>query len=165
MRRTKTISILFGLVFCVGCYRYVPAEMGAVPPGADVRAQLTGDGIEAMRGTFGPGVTEVEGGLASWDESGIGVMTETFIQRAGFPATNMTETIQLLPHHVSLVEIRELDGKRTAGFSIAVLGAMAGALWAGQTFGGGSDNNEGDGGGPDPDAAIIFKIPIRFGFR
>jgi len=164
MRNTAIFLLGASLLVSGGCYHYVPAVMDAVPPGADVRALLSGDGIEAMRGTFGPDVTSVKGPLVSWNEGGMGLLAELFVQREGFPGTTMTETIQLLPHHVARVELRELDGLRTAGFSAALVGAAAVALIAPGLIGG-STEDSGEGGGPDPEAAILFRIPIGFGFR
>jgi len=158
MRNITTLLIVVGLLLSGGCYRYVPTEMVAVPPGAEVRALLTGDGIEAMRAHFGPEVNSVKGPLVSWDEEGMGLLTELSVSRPGFPPTTLTETIRLLPHHLAGVELRELDGKRTLGFTAAVLGSMAGAILAGRAWGGSSEDP--NGGDPDPEAAIVFRIPF-----
>ena len=164
MRNLSTVLFGVGLLFLGACYRYVPAEMAAVPLGSDVRAHLTGDGVEAMRSSFGPDVHSVEGPLVEWDEEGVGVLTEMYLSRPGFPATTLTDTVRLLPHHLAGVEMKKLDRKRTAGFTAVVVGGMAAALWAGKAFGGSSDDN-GEGGGPDPEASVIFRIPISLPFN
>jgi len=163
MRNITRFLILACLLLSGGCYRYVPTEMAAVPHGAEVQALLTGDGIEAMRGHFGPDVNSVKGPLASWDEEGMGLLAEMTLSRPGFPPTTLTDTIWLLPHHLAGVELRELDGKRTLGFTAAVLGAMAGAILAGRAWSGSSEDP--NGGDPDPEAAIVFRIPFGIIFR
>ncbi len=164
MRNTVRMILGASLLLAGGCYRYVPVEMDAVPPGAEVQAHLTGDGIEAMQGELGPNVTFLKGPLVSWDEEGMGVSAGLFLQREGYPGTTMTETIQLLPHHVARVELRELDGLRTAGFTAALLGAAAVAIIAPNHIGGSSED-PGEGGGPNPEASIIFRFFFGLGFR
>jgi len=164
MRNIFAPLIVAGALLTGGCYRYVPTEMAAVPPGAEVRAHLTGDGIEAMRSYFGPEVYSVEGPLAWWDEGGVGLLTEISLSRPGFPPTTLTDTVRLLPHHLAGMELRELDGKRTAGLTAAIVGGMAVALFAGQAFGGSSDDS-GEGAGEDPEASIIFRIPLGLPFN
>jgi len=146
MRNISAPLIVAGALLAGGCYRYVPTEMAAVPPGAEVRAHLTGDGIEAMRSYYGPEVYSVEGPLAWWDEGGVGLLTEMYLSRPGFPPTTFTDTVRLLPHHLAGMELRELDGKRTAGFSAAT-------------------DDSGEGAGEDPEASIIFRIPLGLPFN
>jgi hypothetical protein len=74
----------------------------------------------------------------------------------------MTETIQLQPHHIARVELRELDGRRTAFFTAGVVGAAAVAVIAPSLIGGESEES-GEGDDTDPDAAIVlFRLPLSF---
>jgi hypothetical protein len=165
MRKTTILILGASSLISGGCYRYVPVEMGAAPRGAEVRAILTGDGVEAMRGKFGPDVTSVDGPLVDWDQGGVGILADYRVQRAGYPPTTLVDTVRILPNQLARMQVRELDKKRTLGFTAAVLGAMGGALWAGQTFGGGPEDTNNEGGDSGPDAAIVFRIPIGFVFR
>ena len=155
--------VLFALFLSSACYRYVPVERYQAPPGSEVRVTLTMDGEDEIRGTFGPGVASLDGPLARWDSEGLDLLTDLSISRQGYPATTMTQTVQLQPHHIARVELRELDGRRTALFTAGVVGAAAVAVIAPSLVGGESDES-GEGDPPDPDAAIVlFRIPIRFG--
>jgi hypothetical protein len=163
MREPLPFLILLSLLFSGGCYRYVPVERYQAPSGSEVRVVLTMDGEDEIRGTFGPGVTSLDGPLVRWDSEGLGLLTDLSISREGYPATTMTETVQLQPHHIARVELRELDGRRTAFFTAGVVGAAAVAIIAPSLVGGDSEDS-GEGDEPDPDAAIVlFRIPIRFG--
>ena len=167
---SRSFLLLITLVSAGACYRYVPSETGAIPAGTEVRARLTDEGRAEARQYFGPDVTSVTGPLVRWDGEGIGLLTEMTLSRAGFPATVMTDTIRFLPQHLSGVDVKELDGKRTLWFTAGVAGAMAGAVIATRYFGGSERDHEGEGGeGGDPEAAIlvrfaIFRIPFRIGF-
>jgi hypothetical protein len=154
-----TLVVLF---FSGACYRYVPVERFQARPSSEVRAILTMDGVEELRGTFGPNLTSVDGPLVRWDSEGLGLLTELSVIRAGFPATVMTDTIQLQPHHIARVELKELDGRRTALFTVGVVGVAAMAVIAPSLIGGETDES-GEGDSTDPDAAILFRIPIRIG--
>ena len=163
MSKVLTTLFIVCLAFTAGCYRYVPVERTAAPAGTMLRARLTDAGAEEMRRYFGPGVVEVKGPLVSWNGEGLSLLTESFLRREGFPATTVTETVRLLPQHVAGVDIRELDGARTAVFSVAVLAGAVATICAARTFGGELDDG-GEGGDLDPDAAVLFRIPIRIGF-
>ena len=162
MRKLPAVSFVAALFFAGGCYTYVPTARTVVTPGAEVRAILTVDGVEEMRGYFGPGVTSVSGPLVSWDQEGMGVLAKLSLQREGYPATVMTDTLHLLPPHLARVALRRSNGKRTAGFTVAVMGVAAAAILAPRVFGGGSEDS---GEGPGPEAAIILRIPFGIGFR
>lgn len=164
MRVLKAPFVATILVLTGACYRYVPTESTAVPPGARIRALLTEDGVEEMRGIYGPNVNYVEGPLVGWSGEGLGVLAELEMRRPGFPATTLTDTIQLLPNQYSSVEVRQLDGKRTAGFTVVILGGMTVAALGAKIFGGTSE--EEPPGPPEPEAAIVFlRIPLRIGGR
>lgn len=159
--RSYSLALLL-LFFSGACYRYVPLEQFQAAPGSEVRAILTVDGVEELRGTFGPDLTSVGGPLVRWDSEGLGLLTELSISRAGFPATTMTETVQLQPHHIARVELKELDRRRTALFTVGVVGVAAMAIIAPSLIGGETDEPD-EGDGTDQDAAILFRIPIRIG--
>ncbi|MBT8397138.1 MAG: hypothetical protein KJN92_09235, partial [Gemmatimonadetes bacterium] len=112
------------------CYRYVPIGQYQAPPGSEVRVVLTMDGEDEIRGTLGPGIFSLDGPLVRWDSEGLDLQTDLSISREGYPATTLTETIQLQPHHVARVELKELDGRRTAFFTAGVVGAAAAAIIA-----------------------------------
>lgn len=163
MRICRLIVILGTTAFANGCYRYVETTRTAVSPGSEVRAQLTEAGVEEMRGYFGPDVQSVKGPLARWDEDGVEVLVQTYVRRPGFPPTSIADTIRLSPFQFSGVEIREVDRARSIGLAALIAGGTVAAVFGTGVFGGGSDDGS-EGDDPDPDASIIFRIPIRISF-
>jgi hypothetical protein len=171
VRATLTLATVVALG---GCYRWVPTEQGAVPRGVEVRATLTDAGVEEMRRYFGPDVTDVTGPLVSWDRGEFAVLSVTTLRRPGFLPTTLADTLRLQPSHMVDVAVKELDGKRTAIFTVGVLGAAAGAVAAALIFGG-TPEDSGEGGGPPTDESLVpgstfgsiplMRIPFRFGFR
>lgn len=149
--------LLVALLATTACYRYVPAEPAELVPGAEVRARLTGAGIDAMRAFFGPYVTDIEGELVRWDQRGATLRYETFVRRPGFPATTIQDSVHLEPRHVAAMERKELDGRRSvlAG-AVVVSGAIAAAISSG-AFGGGGLPWEGP---PPGDEIIVIRIPF-----
>lgn len=150
--------LLLAFLAIAACYRYVPAEPARVVPGQDVRTRLTGEGMDAMRGFFGPGVIDIEGKLVRWDRQGVTLLFETFVTRPGFPATTIQDTIQLQPWHVDLVERKELDGRRSVLAGAAVVSGAITALISSKAFG--SGGNPGESPEPEPDELIIIRLPF-----
>jgi hypothetical protein len=159
MRIIRTTLVLTAIAVLGGCYRWVPTEQAAVPPGAEVKATLTDVGVEEMRRYLGPDVTSVEGPMVSWDPGGLSILSVTTLRRAGFPPTVLTDTLRLAPNYTADVAIRELDGKRTAIFTAGALGAAAGAVMAALIFGGNSES-PGEGDGPPPEESVVYRIPL-----
>lgn len=159
----RTALVIVALAVTGGCYRYAPADRLGLVPGVELRARLTDAGVEEMRGYFGPGVLSVKGPLVSWDADGLALLTQTSIQREGFRPTFLTDTIRLLPHYMLGVDRKELDGKRTAAFTASILAGTAAIVLVTRSFGGNSENS-GDSEPRDPDATVLFSVPLRIGF-
>ena len=157
----RTLAFVF-LALTAGCYRYVPVELGAVPPGAKVRATLSDAGIEEMRRYYGPDVTTVEGALVAWSGGELSLLRETSLRREGFPPTTSTDTVRLAPHYLTGVFGRELNGGRTAVFTLGILGVGVATVFAAQIFGGLPEEG-GEGSGDDPEATVLFRIQLPIG--
>lgn len=161
MRLVHPTLVLAALVLAGGCYRYVPAEPAQVPRGSQVRALLTDEGVAEMTRILGPDVLSLDGPLASWDGGGVALLRQTRIARQGFPATTFTDTLRLSPSHVAGLEVRELDGKRTAFFTAGVVMGAASTVLAALIFGG-TPEDPGEGGEIPPDDLFQIRIPIGF---
>lgn len=160
MKVVRIALVMTALALVSGCYRYVPIDPAAVPVGAKVQARLSTTGIDEMTRYFGPDVSVVRGPLVSWDVDGLSVLRQTVMRREGFLPTTVMDTLHLQPDHLLGVDTPELDGPRTAGLTAVILaGAAATTFLAAKVFGG-IPEEVGEGGGPDPEATVLFRIPI-----
>ena len=162
MRNVRLVLAAITLAVASGCYHYVPANPTDIVPGGDVRAQLTDAGRNEMRGYFGPDVTAIEGPLVRWDVGGVALLVETYVSRPGFPPTYVSDTIRVLPQHLATLEAKELNGWRTAGLGVAILGGAVAAVWVAQTVGEGPADFPPP---PPPDTMLRFRIPLRLPLR
>ena len=164
----KILPFLALLTFTAGCYRYVPVTPSAVGPGTEVRTRLTEDGQREVRSFMGSDTDAVEGSLVAWNRDGVSLLVQSEIRRDGFPPTAFTDTLELLPQHVQSVQVRELDGWRTAGTAALVVGGAVVAVLAPRALGGDSESGDGEGGGEgdptDPNAQILIRFPLSFSF-
>lgn len=140
------------------CYRYVPATPAELAPGAEIRAYLSPEGVERFRAPLGSDVHRVDGELLHWDDDGVAIAVSTDVQRGGFPATALVQTLELTPEQLSVIERREVDRLRTAGLVTAVAAAAAAALLATGTFGSEPDDNM-EGGGAEPRVGVWLRFP------
>lgn len=113
-------------IMASGCVRWVPARVGEVPVGTDIRLRLSEEGAEQLEETTGTGQSEVSGQLLQW---GSEVMVSAALQTAGAGAnsSNLRQRFVVDEEHVVGVDIRELDRTRTGLFAgtIAVVAGSA----------------------------------------
>ena len=144
-------TLLFVLLLALsGCHRYVPARMGAVPPGADVRVHLTSGGVQRIGEAYGSASGTVVGKLESWSsEVVISIPVEA---SPGMLDRGLTNRIVIPAADIVAVDLMESDRARTAVLSLGI-GGVAG-LTAIALFGGvfgGSTVNE----GPAPEDTLL----------
>ncbi|MBI4539215.1 MAG: hypothetical protein HY704_06890 [Gemmatimonadetes bacterium] len=129
-------------ILLAGCYRYVPARMGGVPPGTAVRVHLTEEGARRLEELTGRERRQVSGELLGWGEQ---VLISAAVPAAdGMVDRGLRQRIIVARDEVVAVEVRELDRVRTV---VLVAGVAAGATAAivGAFTGGG-----GEGSRPEP---------------
>lgn len=158
MRLLRTM-LLLSLAVAASCYTWVPHEGARPPAGTDVRVRVTDDGGDELRTIYGPHEGSVAGPLTSWDAENVGILVRTTVQRPGFTATTLTDTIQVPTRLVSGIDVKELDRSRTAWFTAGVVAGSVGLVLASRALSGGDEPNE--GGGPPIDEAPIIRIPIH----
>lgn len=166
MSIVRVALALSAIAATAGCYHWVPTEPSSLPPGTEVRAELTDAGMEEARRYFGPDVEAVEGPLVASDGEGLSLLFTTTLRREGFQPTTLSDTLRLQSRHLADVSRKELHGTKTAWFTAGVIGAAAGAVLAGKALTGSSDD-DGEGGGPPTDDAflIVIPFPLTIGFH
>lgn len=163
MRANRFALVVLAAVGGTGCYTYAPATLETVPEGARVKALISTEAQLDLERRAGIEVRELEGELV--ERSGDRILLSV---RVPPPPTGLSsgrplhQRIDLAPRDVLRLDVRKIDGGRTALFAGAVAG-FAAILVAIAV----SASNPGDppnGGTPPPESVVgwLIGIPVRF---
>ena len=126
---TRTGLILVLLLTISGCARWVPAQLGTVPPGTDVRLRLSEDGAAQLAEMTGAGAAEVTGELLQWEPEVL--MSTALAPTAGRLDPGLRRRLVLDPDNVVGIDVREVDRTRTGLLVGGVVAAAGSAIaWA-----------------------------------
>lgn len=119
-----------------GCYRYVPARMGAIPAGTAVRLHLSDEGVQRLEGFTASRRDQISGELIRWADE---VMVAVRVPAAeGVVDRDLRHRVVVPADEVVSIEVRERDQTRTAvliGGAAAIVTTALVAVFSG-TFGG-----------------------------
>ncbi len=155
------VSLLMALVIMAsGCARWVPARLGEVPVGTDVRLRLSEAGAARMEELTGASQTEVSGQLLRWDEE---VMVSAALRNAGAGAnaSGLRQRFVVERDNIVAVDVRELDRTRTGLFvgGVAVVAGSA-IVWVVSQLSGGGTAAPTDPPAPGPSEPFArIRIP------
>lgn len=108
-----------------GCHRYVPAPLGAVPEGAEVRVHLSEEAADRIGARYGNRMEEVSGRLQRWsDEVVIAVPVPV---APGLVDRDLQNRVILPVADVLAIDVQERDRTRTILLGAAIGGVV---LWA-----------------------------------
>lgn len=105
----RVIAVGTGMVFVSACFSYVPAEMGTVPEGEDVRVYLTRAGMEELPELASEGGPFVSGTLMSADADEMMVRVPVAVRREGFFMGTLGQDVGIPTSQVIQLERRELN--------------------------------------------------------
>lgn len=126
---TRAGLTLVLLLTVSGCARWVPTELGTVPPGTDVRLRLSEDGAAQLEEMTGARAAQVTGELLQWEPE---VLLSTAVAAAGTGLDpRLRQRLVMDPDDVVAIDVREVDRTRT-GFLVGGVVAVAGSAiaWA-----------------------------------
>lgn len=112
-------------LLCSGCFGYVTAERGTVPPGQRVRVHLTQEGLDDLV-EFAPGLT-MDGTLVRADSDQIVLRVSVVDQTVGIMTRSLGQDLTIPASRIARLEQRELDRRRTwltVGVGAAVVAAI-----------------------------------------
>ena len=126
---TRAGLTLVLLLTVSGCARWVPAQLGTVPPGTDVRLRLSEDGVARIEETTGASTAQVTGELLQWEPE---VLLSTALAPAGARVSpGLRQRLVVDPDDVLGIDVREVDRTRTGLLVGGVVAAAASAItWA-----------------------------------
>ena len=139
MARTSLMMAL--VVLLVGCSRWVPARIGTVPVGAEVRLRLSNEGAERLEESTGTPRVEVSGELVRRAEE---VMVAARVPAVdGTVDRGLRQRVIVHVDDIVAVEVRERarNRSRVLGGGAVVFGGGALVLIAKGLFGGGTPPN------------------------
>ena len=124
----RALLITWAGLMLAGCHRYVPARIGAVPAGTDVRVHVTPDAAERIADAYG--TADLEGRLESWSDEV--VVTIPVPAAPGMLDRGLRNRVIIPAADVLAVEVRERDPTRSAilagGIGVLVIGAAIAAF-------------------------------------
>lgn len=132
----RTFSILALALLLSACHRYVPARLGEVPAGTEVRVHLTQDGARRVEASYGGSAEQLSGELHSWESE---VVIAVLVPAApGLLDRGLTNRIVLPQRDIVAIDVREPDRTRSIllGAGIAALAAGAAIAAFSGVFGG-----------------------------
>lgn len=155
---TRTGLTLILLLAVAGCARWVPAPLGTVPPGTDVRLRLSEEGADHLEELTGRRAVEVTGELVQWEPQ---VLVSTALATAGARVDpGLRQRLVVDPNDVLGIDVREVDRTRTGFLVGGVVAVAASAItWAVVNL------LQGSQGTPDAPPTDVPSEPlVRLGF-
>jgi hypothetical protein len=156
MRRNRSLFLSL-LILSSGCFRYVPARIGAVPEGSAVRLHVSPEGASRVEPVIGSASPELVGVLERWSDQVVIAVRVPAGQ--GVVDRALENRIVLSPSEVIAIEVRERDRARTIALAAGGVAVLGGATVAALTgvFGGSSNNDP----PVEEDARVPFSIFAR----
>jgi hypothetical protein len=122
MNPLRSLLLSLGVAPLLGCYRYVPATLEAVPAGSEIRVLLSTEGQVAMLHEVGIDARSIIGTLEGNDGAAahLAVLAPFAVPRPGAPLEYVR--LALPSKDILRLEVRQFDRVRTFAF----MGVMAG---------------------------------------
>ena len=155
------------LVLGSGCFSYVPAELGAVPAGRDVRLELTRVGFAQLPEIPNRPGPELAGRLVRQDPGQLLLRVPVAIRADGMVTGTVEQDVLIPATDIIRVERREFSRRRTGVVALGGVALLVGVI---QAFGSGGPPvgqepekpiDEEAGSGPSG-AAAITRFSIFF---
>lgn len=156
MNRLSIVSIALLASISAGCYVQQPLETAIPAPATRVVAQLTDSGSVVVGGRLGPGAVEVEGVVASANESAWNLNLLRVSYRGGTSSTWNREMVSFPRFALSHASERHLD-KTRSWLAAGLIGAgaiLASRVFSASNAGGG----DGEGSGPTPQNSRLLPL-------
>ena len=148
--RIRRCAYLAAVPFlCSGCFGFVAAEPGTVPPGQTVRVHLTQEGLGDLA-EFAPGL-RMDGTLLRADSDQLILRVSVTDQTVGIMTRSLGQDLTIPASRIARLEQRELDRGRT-WLTVGVGAAAIAAILT--SFGEGV---------PNPELPPVEEDPAGFG--
>jgi len=158
LRMRARLGLAPAVALQVGCYRYVPADLAAVPVGGHIRVVVSSTAAQQLQQTYGVAGTVLDGRLAARD----GDVLTLFVPSVPLGTHALYQEVPVAAADVVSVDMRKVDAFRTG--ALAVAGAAAATvIAAGALKGATGGTGSGTGGGPTESVrpwTVRVTIPV-----
>jgi hypothetical protein len=128
-RSARSGWIVPGILVVSGCFSYVPADMGTVPEGNDVRLYLTRQGVAGLPEIPTQSGPRLTGTLVRKDNDQILLRVPVAVQQDGLMTRTLGQDVRIPASDIVQLERRSFNRARTgfavAGGAVAVVGLIA----------------------------------------
>ena len=119
--RRRTLAVT-AVALLSGCFRYVPAEVGTLPPGNQVRLELTRVAFAELPELPDNSGPDLSGTLVRMDDERLFVRVPINVRMGGLVTQTVQQELAIPASGIVQLERRELSRKRTG---LAVAGGLA----------------------------------------
>ena len=163
---THAVVLASVLAFASGCYRYLDVPVSQLQPGMELRAQVSGVGVERLRSggeaqsrvlkdfTLNATVLRAEGDSVLFS-------VPTSFYEGDFRANLLTQEVVLSRSELVRAETRRLDRRRTAFVAVGAGAAAIYAILAVNSGGGASGGIPVHGGPSETRIPLGFRWTVR----
>ena len=139
-----------------GCYRYRDVSVDSLRPGDRVRARVSTAEAEQLSQQLGSIRRVLDGEVVAADASAVTMAVRADLQPSS-AASLLRQRVSLDPGSIVELQVRELDGARTAGVVAAgvAVAAVAALAIEGGVFGGGNEKP-----GNEANRIPIIRLPL-----
>jgi hypothetical protein len=141
-----------------GCFRYVPAEPGAIEPGRDARLELTRPGFARLPEIPNHSGPDLSGTVVRREGEQLWLRVPVNIRENGLVVGTVDQDVVIPTSDIAVIERREFSRKRTAMVGLGGLGVLVGIASA---FGDSGPPIGGDQVKPiDEEAGALASFPL-----
>jgi hypothetical protein len=111
-----------------GCYRYVPSQLGTVPPGQQVRVYVTQEALAKLTDLPATESTSLSGVLIRTEAQNVVVRLPVARRQSGFSMEVLGQDVFIPRDQILQIERRELNKPMTVVATVGASAALAGAV-------------------------------------
>lgn len=162
MRQLTRLVLMVGLTGSLGCYRFEPGTVDAVPQGSTIRAVLSPTATDRLRERHGIEGRQLDGRVVAANGEALSLWVASVPLSTEFGVRTLYQQVDIPKADVLRVDLRRLDTGKTA---MVVVGGAAALAIVGRAMllGGGKGARPGTGPGPSESVrGWLVVFPLRW---
>jgi hypothetical protein len=118
----RVVSAVLLPVMGAGCFKYIPTELEAVPPGENVRVYVTRNVVTSIEEVVRTNDPVLSGQLVRRQDDNLFLRVNTAIRNEGFHSVPIGQDLSIPLQEIIQVERRELDPLGTSALVAGTVG-------------------------------------------